>query len=130
MKEKILDVMKTREKAVIDFLNAYSIFLYENNPIFHKSVKNTKNFYNFPDGIAISIAHLIKHGKWLSRVPGPNITQYILNQKNLIQDKKHFFLGNSKESIKKLVDNFEHLEMRNIRHYNPPYIKQDTFSEK
>ncbi len=127
-KEKIFDIIESGEKCVFDFLNAYSVFLFRNNRRFRNSFRKCR-CYNFPDGITISIAHFLKHGKMLRRVPGPVFMEHFLKQERFTRGRKHFFLGIEGEDISKIARNFEHLKMNNVRYYNPPYIKGDKFSD-
>ncbi|MEM2956653.1 MAG: WecB/TagA/CpsF family glycosyltransferase [Candidatus Pacearchaeota archaeon] len=123
---EIFRVIEKKQKPVIDFLNAYSVFLFKKNKNFRESI--TDYYYNFPDGISISILYFLKYRKFLKRVPGPSFTEFFLKQK-FAKNKKHFFLGLDKKNLIVVAKKFR-LPASNLYCYNPPYIKSDIFSKK
>jgi len=125
--KEILNTLEKKQKSIIDFLNAYSIFLFKENPRFRDSI--TDDYHIYPDGITISLFYLLKKRKRLPRTPGPVFTEFLMRHKT-IKSKKHFFLGMDKECVEALVKNFKNLDIKDVRFYNPPYIKGDTFTEK
>ncbi len=121
-KERIIEVIESGEKAVIDFLNGYSVYLYENNADFRNSLGKCR-YYNFPDGVIISIFHLMKHGSWLPRTTGPEFTEFFLQQDKYMRNSRHFFLGINETNMNAMMKRFPLLKPANVAHYNPPYIK-------
>ena len=125
--KEIMKIIERGEKSIIDFLNAYSIFLYKENPRFRDSITN--NYYIYPDGITVSLYYFLKKRKRLPRTPGPVMTELLMKQ-SFMKTKKHFFLGIEKEDVEVISENLKNIDIKKSENYNPPYIKGDTFSKE
>ncbi|MFA4960734.1 MAG: WecB/TagA/CpsF family glycosyltransferase [Candidatus Pacearchaeota archaeon] len=136
MKEKILFEKKTKEelaefinknkeRKIINFLDAHTIFHSANNKSFKKCFTN-KNSINCIDGFPISFFLSIKSMKRIPRNRGPTFTRYFLNSE-YSKNAKHFFIGLSEKDHKLLKSKLPHLKYTYC--YNPPYIKDIRFPE-
>ncbi len=117
------------EKTILNFLNAYSIYLFRKNKNFYDALTNqkTKNI-NFVDSIIVSLFLSIKNLKIRHRVRGPDFTESLFNNKKLLKNKKHFFIGFNDFDINFILNKYSFLKKELVRAYNPPYIKGDKFS--
>lgn len=111
------EILQSHKTAILNFQNLYSVYLFNNKPIFRKAIISTDNFI-FPDGKIVSLFLKTK------QIRGPTFTRNFFENK-LNKTQKHFFIGPSKEDLKKLIKRFQKLE--NPKSYNPPYIQNTTF---
>ncbi|MCF7910796.1 WecB/TagA/CpsF family glycosyltransferase [Candidatus Pacearchaeota archaeon] len=129
-KKELRDIIleNKNKKIIFNFLNLYSVYLFRKNLDFKNAIINSKNnLLNAADGITIS--SLLR----INRLIGTEFTKIILNDEKMSKNKKHFFLGGSsstKQGIKNLIEKFPNLKKNNTYYYNPPYIKENKFSEK
>ena len=125
--DKIYTLLRDKKPKIINFLNAYSIYLWNTNKLFKQAVTQKNNF-NFPDGVGISLIHFAKKGNLLKRICGPDATQNILA---LIKNNKtHLFIGAKQSDIENIRKKFKNISSKNIFYYNPPYIKGLEFDEQ
>ncbi len=111
---------KTKKKQIFNFLNMHSLYLFNKNSSFKKSV-TFKEVVNFPDGNFI--AKKLK----IFQQRGPDFTSTFLHS-NYGRTKKHFFIGLKKEDIEK-ISNITGIPKTNIGTHNPPIV-QEGFSTK
>ena len=112
---------KFGKKNIFNFLNLYSLWLFNNNKLFQKSI-NSKNNLNFPDGKPIAKKLKILQER------GPSFTRNFL-QDDFARDKKHFFIGLEISEIERL-SKVTKIPKKKIWAYNPPFIKEMEFSNK
>lgn len=117
-----------KKKIIFNFLNAYSIYLFKKNEFFREVVSKKRNF-NFIDGFTVSFFLSLKNFKILSRLRGPDFTQFLLEDKDLLEGKKHFFIGFEEKDLDDVCGKYEYVKKKNIFAYNPPYIKTIKFSD-
>ncbi len=87
----------------IHFANAYNIALAENDQEYQQ-LMNTGDFV-FTDGVPVVWAgkKLFPKQKW-ERVYGPDVTIWLLNNTELGDTTKHYFLGSTQEKMDKLLN--------------------------
>ncbi len=113
-----------KKKTIFNFVNSNSIYFFKGNRSYEEYILNEKNF-NFIDGAVISI---YLKGK---RLRGPSFTKTFFQDKDLLKNKKHFFIGLNKEDLGVLCEKCPLLKRKNIFSYVPPYIKETfIFPEK
>jgi len=127
LKNLILDGF-FKKKIIFNFLNAYSVYLFKKDKFFKEAVAKKRNF-NFIDGFTVSFFLSLKNFKILSRLRGPDFTQFLLKDKELLKDKKHFFIGFEKEDLDYICKKYKYLQRSKVFAYNPPYIKTVKFSD-
>jgi len=111
------EILKSNKRGILNFQNLYSIYLFNNEPNYKKAITTPNNFI-FPDGKIPSIFLKTK------QIRGPTFTK-IFFEKKLNNTQKHFFIGPSKEDLKKLIEQFP--KLGNPQAHNPPYIKKTIF---
>ena len=125
MEKKIKKLIFTKEEPtrllednrILNFLNMESIWHYKNNTSYFKLISQKHNT-NFPDGRLISLKLGIKQQR------GTTFTRsFLISNKN----KKHFFIGDV--NIKKISEIMP-IKEKQLKRYNPPYIKNSEFSFK
>ncbi len=127
-KKEIFRFLRSNKKRkTLNFLNLHDIYQTGKEPIFKKSLLE-KNNINFIDGFIISVYLSAFSFKKISRTTGPTLTKAILSNRELLQNKKHFFIGLEKKDKEVLQRFFPHL--KEAYSYNPPYIKGLNFSLK
>ena len=125
---EVFDFLKTNKKrATFNFLNLHDLYHANKEPSFKISILEKQNI-NFIDGFVISAYLSIFNLRKVSRTSGPVLTKNILFNKELSQNKKHFFLGPEKKDIEALQKKIPHL--KKISSYNPPYIKNLNFPKE
>ncbi len=127
LKEKIKKGLGNKT-TIFNFINSHDLYNFKKIPEFRKSLEKDRNI-NFIDGFIISLLVSIKNFKIVNRIRGPSFTQEFLSDRELSKEKKHFFIGKEKKEIKKLAKKYC-LGQKSISSYNPPYIKENVFSEK
>ena len=105
-----------KKKTIFNFMNSNNLYYYKKDPLFRKYVTSSNNFVLI-DGFIIS-AYL--NGK---RLRGPEFTRKLFNDKELLKNKKHFFIGFEKKDLNLLSKKCPLLKRKNLFSYNPPYIK-------
>jgi exopolysaccharide biosynthesis WecB/TagA/CpsF family protein len=133
VKNNIQNKIKKNEfgkKVILNFLNSDCTYNYVKQPIFKKSLLNKKtNQINFIDGFINSLILSLKNFKRIFRTRGPRFTKLFLHNRKINENKRHFFIGLDENKKKLLIKN-SILEEKDVFDYNPPYIKQNKFSEK
>ncbi len=130
-KEELKEELKT-SKRIFNFLNLYSVYLFKKNKDFAKAVSE-KYCINSIDGAMISVFLSLKKVKKIKRLRGTDFIRYIMNDEELLKNKRHLFLGSdsaNEEGIKNIASNFKKIDLKKVFYYNPPYIKEDKFPEK
>ena len=94
----------TNTGASIHFLNAYSIALAETDSNFYECVSTSD--YNFPDGKPISVMTRLAKPR-LHQVRGPGLFESVIDRGRPV-GLKHYLLGSTPETLKKLQDGLEH----------------------
>ena len=128
MKNKIIFSKQDPRKMVenkgtkkFNFLNLYGLYQFKKSPLFKKSI-SFKHAINFPDGKPIAKKIKTKQQR------GPHFTKDFLMSVHA-KNKKHFFIGlNPKDKIK--LSKITKISQKNIKSYNPPFIKEEQFSEE
>ena len=105
-----------KKKQVFNFFNSNDMFFMKTNRLFREGVNKNKNF-NFIDGNMVS---RISKGK---RLRGPEFTRKFFEDKDLLKNSNHFFIGFEEKDLDSLAKNFKDIERKNLFSYNPPYIK-------
>ncbi len=116
-------------KVIFNFLNAYSVYLFRKNKAFKEAVSKKRNI-NFIDSITVSVFLSLKNFKKISRLKGPDFMESFLRNKELLNNKKHFFIGFEEKDLDDVCRKYEYVKKKNIFAYNPPYIKENRFSER
>ena len=99
-------------------------YIFNKEKLFYNAISLTKkNHINFIDGFPISVFLFSK------RLRGANFTEFVLNHKTLLKNKKHFFLGFEPKEINLLCKKYPLLSEKNVFAYNPPYIRELQFSQ-
>jgi exopolysaccharide biosynthesis WecB/TagA/CpsF family protein len=111
---------KSKKAKKFNFLNLYSLYLFNKNSLFKESV-SFKHAINFPDGFPIAKKLKTKQQR------GPTFTYDFLTS-NHAKTKKHFFIGISSKDKTKL-SKITNIPPKNIKSYNPPFIKGHEFSK-
>lgn len=112
-----------KKKTILNFFNSHDIYQFVNNKLFYNGAIQPTNF-NLIDGFMIS-SYL--SGK---RLRGPEFTSKFFEDRELLEGKKHFFIGFEKKDIDLLIQRKPLLNRKNVQQYNPPYIQDITFPEK
>ena len=110
-----------KEKKKFNFLNLYSLYLFETNFKFREAA-SSDDAINFPDGFPI--AKKLK-GK---QYRGPDFTKNLLTSE-FAKNKKHFFIGLDNSDIEKL-SNITKIPEKNIKVHNPPHVSGFEFDKK
>ena len=129
-KNQLFKFLKSnKERKKINFLNLHDIYQLNKNQIFRNTLFKKENL-NFIDGFIISVYLSLTNLKKIPRISGPIFTRNFLSNKNLSENKTHFFIGPGKEDIPKLKLKFPHL--KKIFSYTPSsiYIKYIIYSKK
>jgi len=119
-------ILKSNKKKIFSFINGYGIFLFNNNKKFKESISNQYNI-NLIDGAPVALILSLKRFKKFKRIRGPEFTNFLLCDKDLMSDKKHFFIGFDNNDLEVLLDKFPLLRKENIFCYNPSYIETLEF---
>src|SRR3989339_24396 len=107
---------KFGKKNIFNFLNLYSLWLFNNNKLFQKSI-NSKNNLNFPDGKPVAKKLKILQER------GPSFTRNFL-QDDFARDKKHFFIGLEISEIERLskVTKIPKKKIQKINNFKTDYL--------
>src|SRR6056297_60740 len=105
LKEKIKNE-EFGEKVIFNFLNSNDIYNFKKERKFRNSLIdiNTKQI-NFIDGYLNSLILSFKNFRRIFRTRGPRFTKFFLNNNELNQNKKHFFIGLDREKKELLIKN-------------------------
>lgn len=112
-----------KKKTIFNFVNANSMYFYQKNPLFRKSISQSKTF-NLIDSFTLSF---LSGGK---RLRGPEFTRKFFQDNELLSSKKHFFIGFEKKDLDVLSKKCPLLNRDNLYSYNPPYIKGTSFPDE
>ncbi len=120
----------TQEKGTsIHFANAYNIALAENNAEYQQLMNNSD--FVFTDGVPVVWAgkKLFPNQDW-ERVYGPDVTTWILNNEELGEVTKHYFLGSTQETMDKLLHEIsESFSAAQVVGYECPPFREPTKAE-
>lgn len=120
-KKNPLEEVKNRKRAIFHFFNLHDIWWLNKSKSFRDSFLDERDYF-FPDGRILSLKLGIKQQK------GPTFTRNFLLSKNA-KNKKHFFIGLEKDHQKKLSE-ISKIPLKNLKSYNPPYIKDIKFPDE
>jgi exopolysaccharide biosynthesis WecB/TagA/CpsF family protein len=114
------EILKSEKNGILNFQNLYSVYLFNNEPIFQKAINSPNNFI-FPDGKIPSLFLKTK------QIRGPTFAKNFL-QNELDEKQKHLFILPKIKDKDQLIKKFPRL--KNSKAYSPPYIQNITFSKK
>jgi len=117
-----------KDRLIFNFLNSHDLYFFVKEPEFRDTFD--KNSVNFIDGFVISAYLSLLNRRKIKRISGPNFIIDFLKDMEYNQNKKQLFIGLEKKDLKKLVQKFPHLKLKNLFCYNPPYIKDIKFPKK
>lgn len=112
-----------KKKTIFNFCNSNDFYHFKTNKLYLEKYSRKQNF-NLIDGFMVSLYLGEK------RLRGPEFTQRFFEDKELLKNKKHFFIGFEKKDLNLLVKKKPILNKKNLWSYNPPYIKDIVFSKK
>jgi len=126
-------------KLFIDNLNSIKLdkrlIINTINPHSYQLANNDKNFKNalidanilLPDGVGVTKAVFLLTGKWINKIAGMDVHNYLLKKANK-KKLKCFYLGSNNKTLS-LIKNRIAKEFNNviIETYSPPY--KDKFSK-
>ncbi len=113
----------------IHFANAYNIALAENNQDYQQLMNNGD--FVFTDGVPVVWAgkKLFPKQNW-ERVYGPDVTTWILNNAELGEVTKHYFLGSTQETMDKLLHEISgRFPAAQVVGYEYPPFRESTKAE-
>ena len=119
-------MLESNLKKIFSFINSYSIHLFNNNKKFKTSISNDYNI-NLIDGAPVALILSLKRFKKFKRTTGPDFTNFLLNDNDLMKDRKHFFIGLEEKDLEVLFNKYPLLKKENVIVYNPPYIETLEF---
>jgi len=107
------------KRLVINTINPHSYIIAENDKNFKNALLDSDIL--LPDGVGITKAVFLLKGKWINKIAGMDIHNYLIkraNKKNL----KCFYLGSNNKTLS-LIKNRIDKEFNNImvETYSPPY---------
>lgn len=114
------EILAKEKHAILNFQNLYSVYLYNNEPIFRRAISSPGNII-FPDGKILSIFLKSK------QMRGPAFTKDFF-ENNLKTDQKHFFILEKAEEVELLKEKFP--KLKKTKAYAPSYVKSVTFPTK
>ena len=115
-KNKIINLLKKKNKKKFNFLNPYSISNLSFDKNFQDSVKTS---YNFIDGIGLQLILLIKYFKFFFRITGFSFFEIVANN---FSKKSFFFLGSDIKTLIKIKKNLQKTyNIKNVNYYSPPF---------
>jgi N-acetylglucosaminyldiphosphoundecaprenol N-acetyl-beta-D-mannosaminyltransferase len=119
---------KFKENSIFNFLNSNSIYLLKKHKVFREHVLRRNNI-NFIDGFMISFFSSIKYMKFIKRVKGTSFSDSLLNNYELIKNKKHLFIGLSRNDLNKVVKKYPLLKKQDCFNYDVPFLKEERFND-
>jgi N-acetylglucosaminyldiphosphoundecaprenol N-acetyl-beta-D-mannosaminyltransferase len=122
--DSLLD-LTTRNKTIINTLNSHSYCLALNDSVFRKALLSSDIL--LPDGIGIVYASKFLNNKFLKKISGADLHDYLINKANM-EASKVFYLGSSSSTLEKIKNKIT-IECPNIKlaTLSPPFKTQ--FSE-
>lgn len=114
-----LKIIEKQKKAILNFQNLYSVYLFFNEPLFKKEISQKRNFI-FVDGKILSLFLKTK------QIRGPSFTKEFFKNK-INKNKKYFFIGNYKREE---ISNKLKIPLEKTFCYSPGYTKKITFKNK
>jgi len=125
LKELKKFILKNQEsKTIFNFLNLYSVYLYQKDKEFRESINcREENSITLVDGSPISVFLSTK------RLRGTDFSKFLINDLDLLKNKNHFFIGLTRRDLD-TISNKSLLKRNNLFTYNPPYIKESRFSKE
>lgn len=128
-KSSIPSIFGSEERRMVNFLNMHDIYQFVNEKEFNSALSKKENI-NFLDGFTPKLFICLLKFRRIRRMRGPTFTADLLRSAPRIQGKKIFIIGASEEDVNKLVKVFPNLNKKDIRAYNPPFIKGLVFDSK
>ncbi|MGC9309563.1 MAG: WecB/TagA/CpsF family glycosyltransferase [Candidatus Nanoarchaeia archaeon] len=108
-----------QENKILNFINLNTIWWTRNNNSFKQTLSKKYNI-NFIDSRILSLILRLRQQR------GPTFTrEFLFSEK--ARNKKHFFIGLEEVELKKL-SNLVKIPIKNLRGYEPYYLKQLEFS--
>ena len=124
-KELFEYIKRNKNRHILNFLNQHDIYQFNNEKLFRRVILRKENM-NFIDGAVISAFLSFFNLKHITRVRGPEFARNFMIDNKMWADKRHFFIGFNEADMDILKKLYPHL--KNIEYYNPPYIKNLSFS--
>jgi len=120
-----VESIKLDKRLIINTINPHSYIIAENDKNFKNALLDSDIL--LPDGVGITKAVFLLKGKWINKIAGMDIHNYLIksaNKKNL----KCFYLGSNNKTLF-LIKNRIGREFNNIivESYSPPY--KDKFDK-
>jgi exopolysaccharide biosynthesis WecB/TagA/CpsF family protein len=126
--EQARSILNKKDAKVFNFLNSYSVYLFEKEKVFRESVVG-KGVFNFLDGGMPSLFLSLTRLQKINRLRGPTFTrEFIKSEKN----SRIMFVGNcSEKDLDKISEEFE-ISRKNLFCYSKlPFIAPKIqFSKK
>jgi N-acetylglucosaminyldiphosphoundecaprenol N-acetyl-beta-D-mannosaminyltransferase len=117
------------KNSIFNFLNSHSVYLFKKHKNFRNSILKRNNI-NLIDGFMISLFLSITNFKAIKRLKGPDFSDSLLRNANLIKNMKQLFIGFfSDNDIKRVLEKYPLLEEKNCFFYNVPFLKKEKFND-
>src|SRR6056297_1356610 len=118
--EKIKNKIKKDEfkgRKIINFINTYGVYHFIKTPEFYVSIKKSRQeVLNFIDSFSVAA---ILNGK---RIRGPSFTKAMLQDRDIFENNKHFFIGFDEKDLDKISNKFN-LKRENLFSHISIYTK-------
>lgn len=125
-KEKLKDLILeyNQDKIIFNFLNLYSVYLYQKDKEFREAIDSREeDSITLVDGSPIAVFLKAK------RLRGTDFSRFLINDLSLLNNKKHFFIGLTEDELN-LISNKSLLNRNDLYAYNPSYITSNKFSNE
>lgn len=122
LREKV----SNRDRYIFNFINSHDLFFFAKDAKFKSTFK--EHTINFIDGFVVSLFLSLKNLRRIKRLTGPDFTKQIFENK-VLPKSKQLFIGLEQEDLNKILKRYPYLKKENLFCYNPPYIKEQEFSD-
>jgi N-acetylglucosaminyldiphosphoundecaprenol N-acetyl-beta-D-mannosaminyltransferase len=117
------------KNSIFNFINSNSIYLFKKHKNFRNSILKRNNV-NFIDGFMISLFLSITNFKAVKRLKGPDFSDSLLRDANLMKNMRQLFIGFfSDNDLKKVLEKYPLLEEKNCSFYNVPFLKKEKLND-
>ena len=125
------EIKQGSAKKIINFMNTNDIYEFSTNSSLKKALSDSKNQREIMvDSASISIILSLKKLKRIRRLTGPSFTDNFLREKEILENKKHFFIGISEENLEEVCKRYPVLKKENIYGLQHPFIEGYHFSKE